>query len=84
MELCKESQWIVDNGTVDENTMSMTIGGGLDRLSAEEDPNTRFDSISRLWVNLHARRGIDDYKFNFSRKDAINTLEQGMSHRAGN
>jgi len=30
-ELCKESQWLAV-GTMDENLMSMTIGGGLDRL----------------------------------------------------
>ena len=30
-ELAKESQWLAV-GTMDENLMSMTIGGGLDRL----------------------------------------------------
>ena len=83
VELCKESQWFMDNGTVDENTISMTIGGGLDRLSAEEDPNVRFDGITRLWVNLHAKRKVNDYTLNFSRKDQINNAESGLAHRAG-
>lgn len=30
-ELSKDSQWLA-MGTMDENLMSMTIGGGLDRL----------------------------------------------------
>ena len=30
-ELSKDSQWLAQ-GTMDENLMSMTIGGGLDRL----------------------------------------------------
>ena len=30
-ELAKESQWL-DPGNMDENLLSMTIGGGLDRL----------------------------------------------------
>ena len=62
----------------------MTIGGGLDRLSAEEDPNVRFDGISRLWINLHVKRTMNDYKINFSRKDAINNAEAALAHTAGN
>jgi hypothetical protein len=42
LELCKESQYLATN-TIDENLMSMTVGGGLDRLQAEEDPCTRFE-----------------------------------------
>jgi nuclear factor related to kappa-B-binding protein len=30
-ELCKESQWLAPQA-MEENLMSMTIGGGLDRL----------------------------------------------------
>jgi nuclear factor related to kappa-B-binding protein len=65
VELCKESQYLA-TGTMDENLMSMTIGGGLDRLQAEEDPGCRFDPNTRLWVNLHRNRKVDDPKLNFS------------------
>lgn len=58
-ELCKDSQWLAE-GTMDENLQSMTIGGGLDRLQAEEDPCCRFDPHTRLWVYLHKDRKIED------------------------
>ena len=64
MELAKESQWL-EQGTMDENLMSMTIGGGLDRLQAEEDPCCRFDPHTRLWVYLHKGRKLDDPRHNF-------------------
>ena len=44
----------------------MTIGGGLDRLQAEDDPCCRFDPVTRLWVYLHGRRKIEDQRMNFS------------------
>ena len=46
--------------------MSMTIGGGLDRLQAEDDPCCRFDPVTRLWVYLHGGRKLDDKRMNFS------------------
>ena len=64
MELAKESQWL-EQGSMDENLMSMTIGGGLDRLQAEEDPCCRFDPHTRLWVYLHQGRKADDNRLNF-------------------
>ena len=64
-ELAKESQWLETKG-VDENILSMTIGGGLDRLQAEEDPCCRFDPVTRLWVYLHSIRKIDDHRLQFS------------------
>ncbi len=46
--------------------MSMTIGGGLDRLQAEDDPCCRFDPVTRLWVYLHGKRKLDDKRLNYN------------------
>jgi hypothetical protein len=51
---------------MDENLMSMTIGGGLDRLQAEDDPCCRFDPVTRLWVYLHGKRKLDDKRLNYN------------------
>ena len=40
-ELCKWSQYLSDNLT--DFYISQTVSGGLDRLSAEEDPCVRYD-----------------------------------------
>lgn len=34
------------------------MSGGLDRLSAEDDPCVRFDPTSKLWIYLHNKRTI--------------------------
>lgn len=39
------------------------MSGGLDRLSAEEDPCVRYDQTSRLWIYLHGKRTIDSPKW---------------------
>ena len=69
-ELAKESQWL-DYKCIDENVLSMTIGGGLDRLQAEEDPCCRFDPVTRLWVYLHGKRKADDYRLQFEYSNKI-------------
>jgi hypothetical protein len=43
--------------------ISQTVSGGLDRLSAEEDPCVRFDQTNKLWIYLHGRRKIDSHKW---------------------
>ena len=44
----------------------MSVGGGLDRLQAEEDPMIRFDPVTKLWVNLHHKRTVDDPRLQFN------------------
>lgn len=39
------------------------MSGGLDRLSAEEDPSVRFDPSSKLWIYLHGKRTLDSSKW---------------------
>ena len=63
-ELVKDSQWILPSA-LDDNILNMSVGGGLDRLQAEEDPMIRFDPVTKLWVNLHFKRSIDDPRLQF-------------------
>ncbi len=60
-ELCKWSQYLADNLT--DFYISQTVSGGLDRLSAEEDPCVRYDQTNKLWIYLHGRRKIDSHKW---------------------
>ena len=39
------------------------MSGGLDRLSAEDDPSVRFDPSSKLWIYLHGKRTLDSPKW---------------------
>ena len=55
------SQYLSDNLT--DFYISQTVSGGLDRLSAEEDPCVRFDQTNKLWIYLHGRRKIDSHKW---------------------
>ena len=63
VELCKDSQYLIDITEADEAHFTNTIGGGLDRLQAEEDPITCYDPHHRIWVNLHVNRKITDQRF---------------------
>ena len=81
-ELCKDSQWVVPGG-MDENLMSMTIGGGLDRLQAEDDPACRFDPATRLWVYLHRKRKLDDPRLTFGHPAFKQTDYDVTSQREG-
>jgi hypothetical protein len=60
-ELCKFSQFLSDNLT--DFYISQTVSGGLDRLSAEEDPCVRYDQSNKLWIYLHGKRKLDSHKW---------------------
>ncbi|CDW73136.1 UNKNOWN [Stylonychia lemnae] len=60
-ELVKDSQFLAEGLT--DYYISQTVSGGLDRLSAEEDPSVRFDPSSKLWIYLHGKRTLDSSKW---------------------
>eukprot|EP00347_Sterkiella_histriomuscorum_P021659 403333211 len=60
-ELVKDSQFIAEG--LSDYYISQTVSGGLDRLSAEEDPSVRFDPSSKLWIYLHGKRTLDSTKW---------------------
>ena len=63
VELCKDSQYLNEITEADESHFSTTIGGGLDRLQAEEDPICCYEPHNRIWVNLHINRKVTDQRF---------------------
>ena len=59
IELLKDSQYLVNE--LDNNSLTTTVSGALDRLQNEPDASVRFDSNKKIWIYLHRDRTASDF-----------------------
>ena len=61
--LVKTSQWFTDKEVTD-GQVSVTVGGGLERLSTREkaDPCVAYDEENKRWLYLHVDRKAGDFR----------------------
>ena len=59
IELLKDSQYLVNE--LDNNSLTTTVSGALDRLQNEPDASVRFDSNKKIWTYLHRDRTASDF-----------------------
>ena len=57
IELLKQSRFL-RKGITDQNHLSTSVSGALDRLHYEADPCVRYDAEKKIWIYLHKDRRL--------------------------
>ena len=61
VELLRDSQYLNPDGQADHAGLSHCVSGALDRLQSEADPCVKYDSVQKIWSNLHLNRSEEDF-----------------------
>lgn len=61
VELLRDSQYLNPDGQADHAGLSHCVSGALDRLQSESDPCVKYDSVQKIWSNLHLNRTEADF-----------------------